>query len=71
MAERDLMDLRECLSEAVKNRDCCKDLADILVDDFEEISGAHESKLVTLRTKLDQRGPASLGMKAKCVWLRS
>ena len=31
-------DLRECLREAVRDRDCCSEIADTLIEDIEEIS---------------------------------
>ena len=55
--ERALMDLRECLKEAVKDRDYCRELAGTLMEDIEEISSAHESELATFRAELDWRGP--------------
>ena len=36
--ERALANLRECLREAVKDRDCCRELADTLMEDIEEMS---------------------------------
>ena len=69
--ERALMDLRECLREAVSDRDCYRELADTFVEDIEEMNGAHESELATLRAELDRRGLAPLGTKAECVQLRS
>ena len=38
--ERALADLRECLREAIKDRDCCRDLADTFIKDIEEMSSA-------------------------------
>ena len=61
------MDLRE----AVRDRDCCRELANTLMEDIEEISSVHESEFATLRAKLDWRGPAFLGTEAECVQLRS
>ena len=50
--ERTLMDLRECLREAVRDRDYCRELADTLMGDIEEMSSAHESELAILRESL-------------------
>ena len=47
--ERALMDLRECLREAVRDKECCRELADTLMEDIEEMSSVHESELATLR----------------------
>ena len=68
--ERALMDLRECLREAVRDRDCCRELANTLMEDIEEMSIVHESEFATLRAKLDWRGPAPLSIEAECVQLR-
>ena len=65
--ERALMDLRECLREAVKDKDCCRELADTLMEDIEEMRSAHESELTTLKDELDRRGPAPLSTEAKYV----
>ena len=69
--ERALMDLRECLREAVRDRDYCRELANTFMEDIEEMSSVHESEFATLRAKLDWRGPAPLGTEAECVQLRS
>ena len=61
------MDLRECLKEAVRDRNCCWELADTLMEDIEEMSSVHESEFATFREKLDRRGPAPLGIKAECL----
>ena len=65
------MDLRKCLTEAVKDRDYCQELADTLIEDIEKISSVHESELATLWAKLDRMGSAPPGIEAKCVQLRS
>ena len=38
--EMALSDLKECLNEAVRDRDCCRELADTLMEDIEEMSSA-------------------------------
>ena len=65
--ERALMDLRECLREAVRDRDCYRELADTLMEDIEEMSSVQESELATLRAELDRKGPAPLGIEVECV----
>ena len=65
------MDLMECLREAVRDRDCCWKLTDTLIEDIEEMSDAHESKLATLRVKLDRRGLAPPSIEVECIHLRS
>ena len=65
--ERALVDLRECLREAVRDRDCYRELADTLMEDIEEMSSVQESELATLRAELDRKGPAPLGIEVECV----
>ena len=36
--EKALTDLRECLSETIRNRDCNRELVDTLMEDIKEIS---------------------------------
>ena len=36
--ERALTDLRECLREAIRDRDCSRELADTLMEDIEKMS---------------------------------
>ena len=69
--ERAFTDLRECLREVVKDRDCYREITDTFMEDIEEMSSVQESEHVVLRAELDQRGPALLGIKAKCTKLRS
>ena len=47
------MDLRKCLKEAVRDRDYCRELADTLIEDVEEMSSAQECELATFRAELD------------------
>lgn len=51
--ERALTNLRECLREVVKDRDCSRELADTIMEDIEEISNAQESELIALWAELD------------------
>ena len=53
--ERALIDLREYLKEAIKDRVYYRELANTLIEDIEEMSSAHESELSTLRAKLDRK----------------
>ena len=69
--ERAFMDLKECLKEAVRDRDHCRELADTYMEDIKEINNAHKSELATLRAELYQRGLAPLGIEAECAQLRS
>ena len=54
--ERTLIDLKECLREAVMYKDCHRELVDTLKEDIEEMNSAHKSKLATLRVELNRRG---------------
>ena len=69
--KRAFMDLRECLRKAVRDRDCCRELTDTLMEDNQEMSSAHESELGTLKAELDRKGPALPSTEAECVWLKS
>ena len=62
-----LADLRECLREAVRDKDCCKEIADTLKEDIEEMSSIQETELIALREKLDQKGLAPSGTEAACA----
>lgn len=65
--ERALVDLRECLKEAIRDRDYCREIADTIMEDSEEISSMQESELAALRAELDQRGPTSTSIEVECV----
>ena len=66
-AEKALADLRGCLREAVRDRDYCREIADTLTKDIEEMSNVQESKLAAFRAEFNQRGPAPPGIEAKCA----
>ena len=53
------------------DRQCCRELVDTPMEDFEEISSAHKSKLRSLQAELDHRGPVPLGTEVEYVQLRS
>lgn len=55
--EMALVDLREYLREVVRDKDCCRELANTLMEDIEEMSSVQKHELVALRSKLDRRGP--------------
>ena len=65
--KRALADLRECLREAVGDKDCYREIADTLMEDIEEMRSVQESELATLRAKLDQRGPTPPGTEVECA----
>ena len=65
--ERALANLKWCLREAVRDNDCCREIADTLM----EMSSMQESELVALKAKLDWSGLAPSSIEAECVQLRS
>ena len=40
--ERTLRDLRECLEKAIRDRDCCKEAFDAIIEDFDEMRVTYE-----------------------------
>ena len=36
--ERALVNLRKCLRKAIRDRDCCREITDTLMEDIEEMS---------------------------------
>ena len=69
--ESTLRDLKEYLTEAIGDKDCCKELLDATVEDYDEIGRAYEVELATLRAELEQRSLPPLAMEAECIHLRS
>ena len=65
--EKAFTDLRECLREAIRDRDCCREIDDTPMEDIKEMSSIQESELIAPRAKLDRKGPAPLSTKAKCA----
>ena len=59
------------MKKAIKDRDCCREIDDTLMEDIEEMSSVQESELTALRVELDRRGPAPPGIKAECALLIS
>lgn len=47
------LNLRECLREAVMDRDFYKEITDTLMEDIKERSNVHESELAAFRAVLD------------------
>jgi len=69
--ESTLRDLRECLTKAIKDRDCCRELPDATMEDYDEMGRAYKVDLATLKVELEQRSLAPLGTKTECIQLRS
>ena len=48
-----IRDLRECLTEAIRDWDCYKELLDAIVKDHDEMGRAYEAELATFRVELE------------------
>lgn len=61
--ESTLRDLRKRLIEAIRDWDCCRELLDAIVKDYDEIGRAYKAELATLREELEQRSLAPSAME--------
>ena len=52
-----LKDLRECLTESIKDRVCCKEILGATVEDYDKMGRTYEAELTTL--KAEESGPFS------------
>ena len=68
--ESTLRDLRECLTEAIRDRDCYREFLDAMVEDYDEMGRVYEAELATHRAELKHRSPAPLIIDAECIQLR-
>ena len=66
-----LRDLRDCLTKAIRDKDCCKEILDFTIEDFDEMGRTYEVKLSTLRVELKQRSLVPSATEAECTRLRS
>ena len=62
-----LANLRECLREAVRDKDCYREIVDTLMEDIKEMRSVQQSELAALRAKLNCRGPTPLGIEVECT----
>lgn len=69
--ESTLRNLRECLTEAIRDKDCSKEILDATMKDFNEMGRKYEVELAILWAKLAQRDQVPSSMKSKCTKLRS
>ena len=69
--ESTLKDLSECLTKAIKDRDCCEELLDATVEDYNEIGRNYKAELTTLKAELEQKGLVPSAIEAECTQLRS
>ena len=51
--ESTIRDLKECLTEAIRDWDCYRELLDAMVEDYDEMERDYEAKLATLRVELE------------------
>ena len=51
-----LKDLRGCLKEAIRDRDCCNEAFNAIMENFNEIVRTYQAELATLQVELTQRG---------------
>ena len=51
--ESTFRELRECLTKAIKDRDCCRKLLVATIENYDEMGIAYKAKLATLKTKLE------------------
>ena len=65
--ESTLRDLKECLTEAIKDRNCCKELLDATMEDYDEIRKAYEDELAIFRAELKQRSSGPLAKEVECI----
>ena len=65
--ESTIRDLRECLTEAIRDWDCYRELLDATVKDYDGMGRTYEVDLATLRVDLEQRSPAPLATEAECI----
>ena len=70
-AERAFTNQREYLREVIRDRNCCREIADTLMEDIEEMNSMQESELAAPRAELDRREPAPLGTEVEYAQLRS
>ena len=51
--ESTLGNLRECLTKAIRDRDCYKKLFDASMEDYDEMGRTYKAELATLRADLE------------------
>ena len=65
--ESTLKDLRECLTKAIRDKDCCKEAFGAIVEDFDEMGRTYKVKLTTLQAELTQRGQIPSATEVECT----
>ena len=45
--------MRECLTEAIRDKDYCRELLDATVEDYDEMGKAYKAELATLRAEIE------------------
>ena len=66
-SESTLRDLRECQTEAVRDRGCCKEILDATVEDFDEMGRTYEVEYTTFQVELKQRSPVLSAQKRSAL----
>ena len=66
-SESTLRDLRECQTEVIRDRGCCKEILDATVEDFDEMGRTYEAKYTTFRVELKQRSPILSAQKQSAL----
>ena len=69
--ESTLRDLKECLTEAIRDMDRYRELLDANMEYYGEIGRTYEVELATLRVELEQRSWVPSATKVECIQLRS
>ena len=65
--ESTLWDLRECQTEAIRDRGCCKEILDATVEDFDEMGRTYEAEYTTFRVELKQRSSVLSAQKRSAL----
>ena len=65
--KRAFTDLKECLREVVRDRDCYREIANTLIEDIKETSSVQESDLAAFRAELNRKGLTPPGTEAECA----
>lgn len=59
------------MTEASRDKDCCKELFNATMEDYDEMGRTYKAELATLRAELKQRGLTPLAREVECIQLRS
>ena len=65
--ESTLRDLRECQTKAIRDRGCCKEILDAIVEDFDEMGRTYKAEFTTFRVELKQRSQVLSAQKRSAL----